>query len=71
MIKVAITCNGSYKAVVAAGSDTPYQILAMNHIDPKTKKVFINGKKIGDDRINSPLSVFQPQGGTLFIAVNF
>ena len=71
MIRVSLTLGGEYKSVAASGSDTPYQILAMNHINPKTNKVFINGKQADDNIIMSPLSTFQPQGSTLFLAVKF
>ena len=72
MVKIAlIDDEGGYNALVASGSDTPYQILTHHHINPQTRKVFINGKLIAGEKFNSPLSGFQSQGSTIFIRIKF
>ena len=70
MVKVAIKdYDGSYTVVLASNSETPYQILTHKHIDPETKKVFINGKKITEAKINTPLSALSSAGAMIYLSV--
>ena len=69
MVKVAIKVNNTYHVVLASGSDTPYQILTHERIDPDTRKVFVNGTKITAEKINTPLSAFGTQ--TVYLSVKY
>lgn len=71
MVKVALSCDGDYSVIAASNLETPYQILTYQHINPATRKVFINGQALKAEQFDAPISGFTSPGVTVHITVKF
>lgn len=65
MCKVTLTDDEGVFRTFLATKETPNQILEHYNINPNTKIVYMNGKILSRDKMNSSI----PESGTIHLAV--